>query len=129
MRLSIDPDPGLPVFSKELDMVIRIEDSGIPEVIVDKDKPAPDRHLVLGMVQCVSMAAQENDPETFSRMEVASMQLLLPQARRTLGPGLIVVRARDGSFGALGVGDSSSVRTLVRKAVRYFTGTIRLDVP
>ena len=129
MKLIIDRPTGLSLFSSDLDVVIALENSGIPEIFVAKDLPRPDRHLLLGMVQVVAVAVQENDPETFSRLDSASVELQSSAQSGSLTAPLIVARARDGAFGALGIGDLQSVRTVARKAVRYFTGTIRLDIP
>lgn len=110
-------------------MVIALEETGIPGVYVAEDLPRPDRHLLLGMVQVIAVAVQENDPDAFEHMDSASMELRTSRESRSLTSGLIVARARDGSFGALGVGDLGSVRAVARKALRYFTGTVRLDIP
>jgi hypothetical protein len=129
MKLIVDPPAGLPLFANDLDVVIALEDEGIPEISVAKDLPRPDRHLLLGMVQVVAVAVQENDRETFCHMDSASVELQASEQSGPLTSPLIVARGRDGAFGALGLGDFQAVRAVARKAVRYFTGTIRLDVP
>ncbi len=129
MKLVVNPPPVLSVFGNDLDVVIAVGETDIPGIYLAEDRPRPDRHLLLAMIQVISMAVQENDLETFERMDSASVELQGAQSVGNLTSKLIVVRARDGSFGALGVGELKSLRALARKAVRYFTGTIRLDIP
>ena len=65
MRLTIEPKPSLPQFSSDLDLVIvTTDDDRIPEIFVTEGSPVPDRHMLLGLVQIVSVAVQEQDPES-----------------------------------------------------------------
>ena len=129
MKLVIEPAPKLPVFTQDLLLVISMEESAIPELFFHQDTPAPDRHLLLGMAQWVSVAVQENDAQLFERLEEAVIGLDLPEGQKRLQGRLIVAKAEDGSFGVLGVGESADVKRLAREALRYFTGAIRLDIP
>lgn len=129
MRLTIEPKPPLPQFSSELDLVIFMDDGRAPEIFVREGSPRPDRHLLLGLVQIVSVAVQEQDPESVVRMEHCSVRLERTGEVKDLKPGLVIVRTGEGRFGVIGVGDSSTVKRLTREILRWFTGTIRLDVP
>ena len=130
MRLTIEPKPSLPQFSSDLDLVIvTTDDDRIPEIFVTEGSPVPDRHMLLGLVQIVSVAVQEQDPESVVRMDICSMRLQRAGEEKDISPGLAIVRTEEGQFAVLGVGDLSTMKRLTRNALRWFTGTIRLDVP
>ena len=129
MRLTIKPNPPIPQFGAELEIVIIVDDVGIPEIIVESGLPRPDRHLLLGLVQSVSLLIEEQDPESVAIMESCSVRLDKANEEKELEPGLLIVKTKEGRFGALIVGDSIVARRLARRSVRWFTGTIRLDVP
>lgn len=129
MRLLIDPSPSLAVFSRDLQTVISVEDEKPPEVFVPEDVPRPDRHLLLGLVQAISVAVEERDPESVVFMESCSIRLEKSGHVKDLKASLVVVRGEEGGMAALAVGVPAQARRTARKLVRWFTGTIRLDVP
>jgi len=129
MRLIIEPPATLAALSADLDLVISYREPGIPEVFTPPGLPAPDRHLLLGTVQCVAFAVQEMDPESVVVVENCRVNLDLDGTVRGLEPELVIVRTLDGGLGALVVGTSDDARRLARAAVRAFTLSIRLDVP
>ena len=57
------------------------------------------------------------------------MRLQRAGEEKDISPGLAIVRTEEGQFAVLGVGDLSTMKRLTRNALRWFTGTIRLDVP
>jgi hypothetical protein len=129
MRLFLDPSPSLEVFSQDLQTIISVEGENPPEVFVRDGLPRPDRHLLLGLVQAVSIAVEERDPESVVFMESCSIRIERAGLLKDLAPSLLIVRAEDGSVGALAIEDPAEARRRARKVVRWFTGTIRLDVP
>lgn len=129
MKLLVSPPPPLPVFSQDLELVILVQEESIPQIFVEEGVPRPDRHLLLGLIQAVSMSVQERDPESVVCTENCAMRLDRSGDLRQLEPGLVIVRSKEGRFGVLAASDHSSARRLARQALRWFTGTIRLDVP
>ena len=129
MKLLIDPLPQWSLFSTDLELVIEHRESGIPHVHLGQGVPRPDRHLLLGIVQSIVLAVQERDSESVVIADSMTVRLESSEGARTLETGLVIVRARDGRFGALACGDWQTARARAREALRYFTGTVRLDVP
>ncbi|MBI5571939.1 MAG: hypothetical protein HY914_18495 [Desulfomonile tiedjei] len=130
MRLLVDPSPQLPVFSEGLELVICVDVDAIPEIYLKLGVPKPDRHLVLGIMQSASMAVSESDPELMTFLEPVTVVLSRSDgSSKKLGAGLIVVRSEDGHLGVLSAVDPPQARRLAREALRWFTGTIRLDIP
>jgi hypothetical protein len=129
MKLIIDPSPSLPVFHRNLDLVIRIGADRPPEMHVGEGLPKPDRHLLLGMAQSVAMAVTEKDRDLVVFMDAASIVLETGLSSKKLDPGLIVIRDEDGRLGILAGEDPRGARLLAREALRSFTGGIRLDIP
>ena len=130
MRLLVDPSPPLSVFSEGLELVICVDADASPELYLKEGIPKPDRHLLLGIMQSASMAVSESDPELTAFLEPAPVVLSRSDGTsKKLGAGLIVVRTEDGHLGVLSVVDPPQARRLAREALRWFTGTIRLDVP
>jgi len=111
------------------ELVIRIEEDRPAEVYVGEGLPRPDRHLLLGIAQTVLVAIEEMDPECVAVMEACAIKLARAGEIKEFNPGLVIVKVRDGKFGALVVGDSRMALRLARQCMRWFTGTIRLDVP
>jgi hypothetical protein len=129
MKLLIDPLPSLHLFSLDPELVIRIEEDRPPEVYLEEGLPRPDRHLLLGIAQSVLLAVEEIDPESVELMSKCKIKLDRANEVKEFGAGLVIVRVRDGRFGALIVGDSHLALRLARQSVRWFTGTVRLDIP
>jgi hypothetical protein len=129
MKLLIDPLPLLPLFSLDPELVIRIEEDRPPEVYIEEGLPRPDRHFLLGIAQSVLVAVEEMDPESVELMSTCTIKLDRANEVKDFGAGLVIVRVSEGRFGALIVGDSHLALRLARQAVRWFTGTIRLDIP
>ncbi|MFH0824734.1 MAG: hypothetical protein V2B18_18430 [Pseudomonadota bacterium] len=130
MRLRLfTPGSSLSVLQEDLDLVVHFQPGPIADVYVPKGRPTPDRHYILGLVQSSVTAIREEDEEMVVRVEAGSARLLNGNDQRTFSAGLIMVRSADGLFGTAVFGDRATVRMLSREALRYFTGTIRLDVP
>ena len=129
MKLVIDPEPKLELFSQDLELVIHIVDGAIPEVYKPKNAPSPDRHLMVGLAQMAEMAVSERDPETFTLLETGVIKLINLDIETDLIPTFFIARSETGKLGILAFGDRSDARKRAREAVRYFTGTIRLDIP
>lgn len=129
MRITTDPPPSLPVFSRDLELVIVIREDSVPEVFVEPGAPAPDRHLILGLVQSAVVGVEERDPDTVVSKEYRTIRL--SQSDRTVDvyAALVVGKALDGRFGVLVSCDWKQARHVGRRALRWFTGTVRLDVP
>ncbi len=129
MKLLIDPLPSLPLFSLDPELVIRIAEDRTPEVYIEEGVPKPDRHLLLGIAQSILISVEEMDPESVELMGTCAIKLEISDQVKDLGDGLVIVRVRDGRFGALATGDSRFALRLARQGVRWFTGTVRLDIP
>jgi hypothetical protein len=129
MRLLIDPLPSLPLFSLDPELVIRFAEDLPPEVHVEEGQSRPDRHLLLGIAQSVLVAVEEMDLESVELMGTCAIKLDRANQIKVLEAGLVIVRVKNGRIGALVVGDSRLALRLARQAVRWFTGTIRLDIP
>jgi hypothetical protein len=129
MRLIVDPAPHLSLFHKDLGLVICVEDGGTPEIHVKEGLPKPDRHLLLGLMQTASMAVSERDPELVVFMDARSILLEEGAVSKSVPRDLVIVRGEDGAVGVLASQDAHQARVVVRQALRWFTGTIRLDVP
>jgi hypothetical protein len=129
MKLLVTPPPTLSLFSMDLQLLILIEEDRAPELILDNQMPRPDRHLLLGLVQGMAMAVEERDPESVAFIKGGSVRLLRDGNSKELRPGLLLARSTEGAIGVLATVDYGEARRLARKAVRWFTGTIRLDLP
>ncbi len=129
MRLIVDPIPSSILVDKDLELVICVQDGQSPEIYVKEGLPKPDRHLLLGLIQTVAVAVSERDPELLVFMDARSMVLKTESASRPVPPGLVIARSQDGAVGVLATQDTQQARVLARQALRWFTGTIRLDVP
>lgn len=129
MRLLIKPPPSLPIFSHELELVISVSEERAPEVFVKEGFAKPDRHFLLGIAQSMALALEEADPEFTAFMETESIILENVGSIKALPHGLIIARDEQGYLGGVAIPDSRVVRRLAREMERWFTGTIRLDVP
>ncbi|MBI5250806.1 MAG: hypothetical protein HY912_15050 [Desulfomonile tiedjei] len=129
MRLLVDPLPKLGLFDSELELVVCIREDTPPEVFLMDGKPRPDRHLLLGIMQMIVVAVEEMDRTSLEFTDSCSIRLERNGEKRDIDSHLTVVRSVDGRFGALAIGDPRQVRRLARQAERWFTGTIRLDIP
>lgn len=129
MRLVIEPAPSLGILSKDVDLVIELKESGLPEIYVDLGQPRPDRHLVLGLAQCAAIAIEEQDVESTLFTMDCSIKLNRENDFVPLRGPLIVARTTDGKFGVIAIGDGTTSIRLMRRAIRYFSGTIRMDLP
>jgi hypothetical protein len=129
MRLIVDPIPPSPLVEKDLGLVICLEDGQAPEIFVKEGLPKPDRHLLLGLMQTVAVAVSEKDPELVVFIDARSIVLRTESGSRPVRPGLVIARSEDGAVGVLVTPDTQQARVLARQALRWFTGTIRLDVP
>ncbi len=129
MKLSISPNPSNPLFNDRLDIVILIGEDRLPEVFPAEGHPRPDRHLLLGLVQTIAMAIAERDPESVVFLDNGSVRLDRSGESKDVAADLVIAKNGQGRFAALVVGDSTAAGRVVRQAVRWFTGTVRLDVP
>jgi len=129
MKLRIEPAPAHEWFLSDLEFVICMNDDYSPRVFVEPGQPKPDRHLLLGIVQSFVMAVEERDLDLVEFCRPRSMRLEAGDESRDLVCDSIIIRSADGRVGALAPEDASAARALSRRALRWFTGTVRLDVP
>ncbi len=129
MRLLIHPRPSLPLLLEDLELAITVTEAGIPECYVSGGHPRPDRHLLVGIAQTMVVSMTEEDDESIVIDPGCQVALQRGDETRRLDPGLIIVRTLDGRLGAISVSDAPTATKLIRQALRYFTGTVRLDVP
>ncbi len=129
MRLLVEPSAQSPLFDSELELVICLREDGPPEIFLEDGMPRPDRHMLLGMIQTIVVSLEEMDAASVAFVESCSTRLERGREVSILHSELIIIRSVDGMFGALAIGDKRSGRRLARRAERWFTGTIRLDVP
>jgi hypothetical protein len=129
MRLVVEPEPDLDILSEDMELVMETREDGIPQVFLAEGRAVPDRHLVLGLIQSVVVAVEDRDGESVLTADPLKVVLENEQGQRELAPELVVFRTISGRFGALARGDWREARRRARLALRYFTGTIRLDVP
>ncbi len=125
----MNPESRLPVFSKTPELVMFLTKGRSPEILMPKNSPKPDRHLLLGLIESVSLAVREKDTDTTEIIPNVSVRVKRGDVVKELASGVIVLRAVDGTFGAVGTDDHAVAKNILRDAVRYFTGTVRLDVP
>ena len=129
MKLSTETDTNLEILHESLEMVIEIKEDSIPVVRTCPGKPKPDRHMVLGVVQSLSVAVEERDEESVAFVERRSVRLHAGENIVRIDAPLVMMKSSLGKLGALAFVDPKTARGLARGAVRYFTGTVRLDIP
>lgn len=129
MRLKISPKPDFTLLDVELDLVIALYEEKPPEVFLQSGTPRPDRHYLLGMAQTIVVAVEESDKESVIFLESGEAELQESGEARILDSNLLIVRSIEGRFSAVVFGDPHQARRLARRAERWFTGTIRLDIP
>jgi hypothetical protein len=125
----LDTSPSLALFTKELELVVTVDESAIPEIYPREGQPMPDRHFLLGLVQTAGVLLEERDPESVAVLKQCSIRLERGETVISLDSAFVIVRPVDGRLGVLAVGDWQTARRLARKAVRHFTTAIRIDVP
>jgi hypothetical protein len=129
MKLFTEPPVSLPQLAEELQLVIRIEEDQTPQIYVQEDSPMPDRHLLLGIVQSVNVAVEEKDHDMVRFTGPCTVRLETTGDTKIFESGIIIARDCRGAIAALVIGDAAEGRRLARRGLRWFTGTIRLDVP
>jgi len=129
MRLLIVPPAPIALLAGELGLVIEVPEAGIPTLYVPRGVPQPDRHLVVGLIQSVAVAVSEDDKDSVAIVDRCSVHLELNGQIKELDPSFIVARDDRAAFGVLIAGTREEARRRTRQAVRYFMGTIRMDVP
>ncbi len=129
MKLTLENSTPPPFLSDDLDVAIVVKEGSPPEMFVPEGRARHDRHLILGLAQTARMAAQEWDPESIAPAEGDRAVLERGQRTDVIDNGIIIIRSVDGGFGVVALTDRQSARRLSREAERYFTGSIRLDVP
>jgi hypothetical protein len=129
MRLKISPAPGLALLDTELDLVIALYEERSPEIFLHDGTAQPDRHFLLGMAQTIVVAVEESDKDSVLFLESGAAELEKSGELRILDSNLLIVRSIDGRFSAIVFRDPHQARRLARRAERWFTGTVRLDIP
>ena len=129
MKLLSEITSGPPVLRESLQLVIEIKIDSIPGVYVAQGMPRPDRHMLLGLVQTMAIAIEEKDPESVIFLRDRSILFDIDGEVREIVAPLVVVRGETGIMAALVMCEHEDARRIARKAVRYFTSTIRLDIP
>ncbi|AFM25242.1 hypothetical protein [Desulfomonile tiedjei] len=129
MRLTISPNPDFALLDMELDLVIALYEERSPEIFLQSGTPRPDRHFLLGMAQTIVVAVEESDKDSVLFLESGAAELQDSGELRTLHSSLLIVRSIEGRFSAIVFGDPRQARRLARRAERWFTGTVRLDIP
>jgi hypothetical protein len=129
VRIQTDKPIPLEGIEEELELVIVARPEKSPEIHKVDGRPAPDRHLVLGMVQAAAMAIEERDRELVANMEGLDVRLMKQGLSEPLDADLVIVRSEAGRIGVLALGDDVYVRRVSRELLRYFTKMIRLDIP
>jgi len=129
MRLLIDPPVSLVQLNQDLELLMLIRDERMPEIFVAEGVPHPDRHLLLGIVQTVAVRVEEKDPDSVLFSKDCSVILERGTESRPVQADLIIARSLAGAVGALVNADHADGRRMCRRAVRWFMGTIRLDIP
>jgi len=129
MKIVTEPSTSLPGLSEDLQLVIRIAEDEAPEVFLQEGSPKPDRHMLLGIVQSVTVAVEEKDPDIVRFVRPCAIRLERDGDTRVFDSGLVIARSDGGAIAALVMVDPQAGRRLARQALRWFTGTIRLDVP
>jgi hypothetical protein len=80
-------------------------------------------------VQSVAVAVEEKDKDLVEFCRPDSVRLDRGTGPKELACDLLICRSVDGRIGSIAPEDTSVARNLARKALRWFTGAIRLDVP
>jgi hypothetical protein len=129
MNLRVEPPVLLASFDSDLELVVCIGAERPPEILTDRGQPKPDRHLLLGIVQSLVMAVEERDEDLVAFHGWRTISLNVDGQSRELACDMLIFRTMNGRIGAVAPEDVAVARSLARKALRWFTGTIRLDVP
>ena len=129
MRLVIEPPVSLPVLLDELELIIRIAENETPQIYIREGSHKPDRHLLLGIVQSLKVAVEERDPDMVWFTPRCTACVEGCGETKIFDSGMILARDSKGAIGVLVIGDPTAGRKLARQGLRWFTGTIRLDVP
>ena len=75
------------------------------------------------------MAVSEQDKDLFVQAPECKVALSHDNTETPLEPDMVIARSNMGKLGVLAIGDLSAARRRIREIVRYFTGTVRLDIP
>lgn len=129
MKLTIQPDPKLDIFRDNLELAICVRENQTPEILIEEGLPRPDRHLLLGIVQAITIAAEENDEEMLEVSDNCTVAVHFAGEKKFAEQVLVIVRSQNGRFAAFFNGDRRTAKSFAKKALRWFTGTIRLDIP
>jgi hypothetical protein len=129
MRLFTSQSLSLPVLSADLELVVLLREDQIPEIFAEQGLAAPDRHLLLGLVQAAIIAVEEQDSESVVFVERSAIRLNSCEEWHQLASGLAIAKSKEGPFGVLAAGGHDVACRVARQAVRWFTARIRLDVP
>jgi len=84
---------------------------------------------LVGIAQSVQVAVEERDPDMVRFTPCCTVGVEGSGDTKKFDSGMILARDSEGSIGVLVIGDPSAGRRLARQGLRWFTGTIRLDVP
>jgi hypothetical protein len=129
MKLLSDLTSVSPVLRESLQLVIEIKFDSIPGIYVAQGMPRPDRHMLLGLVQTMAIAIEEQDTESVVFLRDRSILFDIDGEVREIIAPLVVMRGETGVMAALIMCEHEDARRIARKAVRYFTSKIRLDIP
>lgn len=129
MNLRIEPPVPLWSLDDDLELVVCMGAETSPEIFTNPGHPKPDRHLLLGMIQSMVMAIEEKDRDLVAFHRWSSISLDIDGASRELACDMLLFRTTEGKIRVVAPDDATAARGLARKALRWFTGTIRLDVP
>jgi hypothetical protein len=129
MRLIVDSDPEIQL-SHSPQIAIALNDSIPPELLFAKNFPRPDRHLLLGLVQNVTFAVEEMDLDIVTLVKRCAVSAEQNGTIISFGEvGLLIIKDESGKISAIVSQSKVEGRRIARQALRYFTGTIRLDIP
>ncbi len=128
MRLTINTPIDSDFFTHKLQVVIAATKDGTPGIFFSDNLPKPDRHLLLGMAQSVLFAVQESDADIVIFADSCEV-VLHSNGLHSLNPDLLIARDEFGEYKVIAVNPKQQAKKVAGQMLRWFTGTIRLDVP
>lgn len=129
MHLTVSSKTSREASEEDLDLAVHVVEDEIPVILAHQGAPQPDRHLLVGLTQTAAMAVGEQDEDIYLSCPNGIAVLERGTETHEFTEGMLMVRSSAGRIKAIGLGNHENIRRLSRSALRYFTGTIRLDVP
>lgn len=129
VKLAITPDPW--PLDPDADLVVVVAACANPPPVIHHEEgaPKPDRHYLLGLAQTALFLMEEMDPDCAAVVDSMHATIIRDGEHTHFSPEFVITVDKSGRIHVIGVGSPADARREARKALRYFTGGVRLDVP